>query len=255
LPKLTPLAPLAAAAALFGAAPAAAQMWFDTAAIMQPVVVNPCPGGQCPDTGSGGGSSSSDRAARSGRQGFTAGAGAAAAPVASADLTYTASPQRRRANLASFVSKTRQDNPDSAAQMEQLFASTDVLGQIGSAVRPYGYAVDNVGDAYAFWWMTAWEGARGSNRAFSRGEMQAVQAQAHQALSATPAMARASDAEKQEMAEAMWIQAAMIDGMVDLAKQQPELMPQLQQAVRQGARASGVDLDAMQLTPEGFVNR
>lgn len=250
MPKLKPFTPLIAAAIL-GATPAAAQMWFDTAAIMQPVVVNPCPGGQCP--GVGGDNSGADRNARSERRNFTAGNDAAATPTASVDLSFTASPQRRRANLASFVSKTRRQNPDSAAKMEQLFASTDVIGQVGSAVRPYGYAVDNVGDAYALWWMSAWEGARGSNRTPSRGEMQAVQAQAHQALAATPEMARATDAQKQEMAEAMWIQAAMIDSMVDLAKEQPDLMPQLQQSIRQGARASGVDLDAMQLTPRGFV--
>lgn len=48
-------------------------------------------------------------------------------------------------------------------------------------------------------------------------------------------------------------QAAMIDSMVELAKADPELMPRVQQSVRQGARASGVDMDAMQLTPGGFV--
>jgi len=139
--------------------------------------------------------------------------------------------------------------------MEQLFASSDIFAQMSAALAPYGYSVENLGDAYAFWWMSAWEGAQGSNRTFTHGEMQAVQAQAHEALAATPHIAEATDAQKQEMAEAMWIQAAMIDGMIDSAKQQPEQMPQLQQAIRQGARASGLDLDAMELTETGFVPR
>ncbi|KHL25228.1 hypothetical protein PK98_00170 [Croceibacterium mercuriale] len=168
-------------------------------------------------------------------------------------LTFSPSAARRRANLAEFAAKTRGGNPESAALMEQLFASSDVIGQIGAAVAPYGYSVDNLGDAYAFWWMTAWEGARGSNRTFSRAEMRAVQAQARNALQATPELARTGDAGKQQLAEAMWIQAAMIDGMVDLAKEQPQLMPQLQRAIRQGASASGLDLDAMRLTENGFV--
>ncbi|WP_338322985.1 DUF6683 family protein [Croceibacterium ferulae] len=177
------------------------------------------------------------------------------APAARSDqaaLIYSPSPERRRANLAQFAARTHADNPESAAQMEHLFASTDVIEQFGAALAPYGYSTDNVADAYAFWWMTAWEGAQGSNRSFGRSEMQAVQAQSRDALLSAPEFARMGDAEKQQMAEAMLIQAAMIDGMVDMAKQQPDLMPQLRAAILQGARASGLDLSQMALTNEGF---
>lgn len=139
--------------------------------------------------------------------------------------------------------------------MEKLFTSTDIFSQMSGALAPYNFSIENVGDAYAFWWMTAWEGAQGSNRVFSRGEMHAVQLQAHQALASAPKMMGATDSQKQELAEALWIQAAMIDSMVDLAKQQPDLMPQLKQAIRRGASATGVDLDTMRLTDDGFASR
>lgn len=242
------LSTLLFAAASATSLPVQAQMWFDTAAIMQPVVLNPCPSGRCPGVGSSGDTEEAVDAQNLSSD-------AAGLPTASVDLAYSPSAQRRRANLAEFVAKTRTDNPESATKMEDLFASTDVIGQVGSALAPYGYSVANVGDAYAFWWMTAWAGARGSNRAFSQGEMQAVQVQAHHALAGTPQIAQTTDAQKQQMAEALWIQASMIDGLVDMAKQQPELMSQLQQAIRQGALASGVDLDAMELTPRGFTSR
>ncbi|KHL24201.1 hypothetical protein PK98_14470 [Croceibacterium mercuriale] len=239
------LSMLAFAAASAVALPVQAQMWFDTAAIMQPVVLNPCPGARCPGAGSNG--DTGDAA--------TLASDPAGSATAAVDLTYAPSIERRRANLAEFVARTRADNPESATQMEELFASTDVIGQVGSALAPYGYSVADLGDAYAFWWMTAWEGTRGFNRAFSQSEMQAVQEQAHHALASTSQIAQSTDAQKQQMAEALWIQASMIDGLVDMAEQQPGLMSQLQAAIRQGALASGVNLDAMQLTPRGFTSR
>lgn len=181
---------------------------------------------------------------------------ATSAPSApSAALTYPPSLERRRANLAYIVSRTRKADPEGAAQMEQLFNSADVIGQIGAVVAPYGYSIYNVADAYALYWMTAWEGARGSNRNFSRSEMQAVQSQTRKALLATPQIARMSDADKQQMAEAMWIQIALIDGTIEKAKQDPALMAAVQRSIREGASATGLDLDAIRLTENGFVTR
>jgi hypothetical protein len=225
--------------------PTRAQTWFDTAAIMQPVVLNPCPGGRCPDLS--GNSRAFEGGARNPPPKPTA------SSAASVDLTYAPSADRRRANLAKFIAKTRAENPASADQMAQLFTSTDVFAQIGSAISPHGYAVTNLGDAYSFWWMTAWKGAQGSNEASTSETMKAVRSQAHRALATDPQVFRATDARKQELAEALWIQAAMIDAMVDMAKQRPDLMPQLQRAIRRGARASGVDLDTMRLTAQGFT--
>lgn len=135
------------AAASATSLPIQAQIWFDTAAIMQPVVLNPCPSGQCPGVGSSG-----DTEEAADAQNLSS--DAAGSPTVSVDLAYSPSAQRRRINLAEFVAKTRADNPESATRMEELFAVTDVIEQVGSALAPYGYSVANVGDAYAFWWMT-----------------------------------------------------------------------------------------------------
>jgi hypothetical protein len=69
----------------------------------------------------------------------------------------------------------------------------------------------------------------------------------------TPQVANASDAQKQEMSEAMLIQAALIGATIQQAKSDPELMRKLSSAVYQGAHAMGIDLGIMTLKDKGFV--
>lgn len=175
----------------------------------------------------------------------------AAAPQA---LRFTASPERRRANLASFVERTAASDPAGAKALRQTFASTDVIGAAGRALSPMGLRVDNLADAYAVYWVTAWHISRGQDSAPAPGQMQAVKRQAERAMLAVPQLAKAGDAEKQKAAEAYLVQAVMMPGMFDGAKDAAQRQ-QLAAAVRQGAKASGLDLDAFELTPAGFTTR
>lgn len=187
-----------------------------------------------------------------------AGAPTPAAPQAqtgSSALAFTPSAERRRANLAAFADKTRQQDAESGAMMDAAFADGAVIDQMDAAMAPFGYSAANLGDAYAMWWQLAWKGAHGDSSDPTPGQMRAVQAQAHRALLAAPELAGADDAQKQQMAEAMLIQALMIEQMIGAAQQQPAMMPQVQAAVLQGARASGLELDRMELTESGFVQR
>ena len=137
--------------------------------------------------------------------------------------------------------------------MQQMFASTDVIGAMGRALVPLGLRTDDVADAYAVWWMSAWGAANGDNSTPGRATAQAVRAQSARAFAATPEFARADDATKQEYAEALLIQSVLIAGMMDRYGRDPSMMSKIAASVRQGARASGVDLDAMTLTEAGFV--
>ena len=83
--------------------------------------------------------------------------------------------------------------------------------------------------------------------------MQAVKQQSANALASTPEFSTANDATKQEMAEAMMMQAMLISASVDTYKDDPAMMRKLGAAVRKGAKASGLDLDTMTLTDDGFV--
>lgn len=182
------------------------------------------------------------------------------APEASAvnnvvEANYIASKARTRENLAKFVAKTRSVDSSGADQMEHLFASTDIMNQIGQAMDSVGLRPDNVADAYAVWWVAAWKAVNNKDIGDSSVMYNAVKQQVMNVLSATPQFSSASDALKQEMAESMLIQAAMIDAHVDAAAGDPSQQMALAKAVNQGAKQMDMDLTKMDLTKNGFVKR
>ncbi|MGK6354137.1 DUF6683 family protein [Sphingomonas sp. DT-207] len=177
----------------------------------------------------------------------------AAPAVNTRALRYTPSKSRRTANLSRFVDKTRATDPAGAAQLEKLFASGDIIDKIGGALAQQGMRVDNVADAYTVWWINAWQATRGHNNVTSRATNDAVRDQAARALSASPQLVGAGDAAKQELAESLLIQAAMIDSVVEQSKGNSAQMRQIGAAVNQGAKRMGLDLTTMELTEQGFV--
>ena len=171
-----------------------------------------------------------------------------------ATLRFTPDLAVRKRNLAGFISKTREQSPESADQMTQMFASTDIFAAISQGLAPMGLRVDNVADAYTVYWVTAWEASRGiSGTDTPRAQAQAVKAQATKALLSTPAFATSTPAQRQEMAEALLIQAALISASMEGAAGDPAQKKAVGQAVRTGAKAMGIDLDAMTLGEAGFV--
>lgn len=175
-------------------------------------------------------------------------------PAAPLDLSFTPSKERRTRNLAGFVAKSRKVDPQGADQLQALFASTDLIEAMRAPLAKSGLRIDDLGDAYAAWWITAWYASRGSNETPSAARVAAVKAQTARALSATPMMRGASDAAKQEMAEALLIQAAMLDDAVEQSKARSDWMAGVRAAAAQGAKGMGLDLSAMTLTDAGFVD-
>lgn len=174
-------------------------------------------------------------------------------PADAATLRYAPSKARRATNLAGFVQQTRVVDPGGAAELQKVFAEGDFIERIGALIAPEGLHIDNVADAYALWWITAWQAAHGNNDTPSRAVLGAVRQQAATAVVATGEIARASDAQKQELAEALWVQTALMEVAVEQAKRDPARLRQIGGAVRQGAAGMGLDLDRIDLTPRGFV--
>jgi hypothetical protein len=166
---------------------------------------------------------------------------------------YSSSAARTRANLAKFVATTRKTDPAGAAKMAELFASTDIIGMIDQRMQStYGMRANNVADAYAVWWVSAWMGAQGRSDDATQGQMAMVKRQAANALASTPEFASATDAGKQELAEALLVQAALIGDTVDTYQSDPAMLAKTRAAIKQGAQAMGLDLTTMTLTDEGF---
>ena len=175
----------------------------------------------------------------------------AVAPDAAA-LRYQPSKERRAANLARFVEKTRAVDPAGAKDLAKLFASGDFIEKIGRALAPADLRVDNVADAYTVYWINAWQATRGRNDTPSRIKHHAVRMQASRALAASPEFTGAGDAAKQELAESLLVQAALIDTAVEQAKGDRARLAAVGAAVAKGARGMGLDLATMELTEHGF---
>lgn len=177
-----------------------------------------------------------------------------AEPANSALLRFTPNLATRQLNLAGFVAKTRAQSPENADQMEQLFSSTDVFAAMAQGLAPTVLRIDNVADTYAAYWIGAWEAAHGiTGSQTSRAQAQAVKAQVSRALLSTPEFTKSTPAQKQELAEALLIQTALISASAEAAANDPAQMEAVGNAVRTGAKAMGLDLDAMELGEAGFV--
>jgi hypothetical protein len=171
-------------------------------------------------------------------------------------LAFTPNPDVRQRNVARMVRAARTHSPTNAEMLSALFASSDMFAYFARGIAPQGLQINNIADAYTVYWIAAWEASRGIiGSKTSREQAQAVKAQVTRALLNDSAIAEAPPARKQELAEELLVQAALISAFADAAAGQPEQLRTLAQAVRQGASAIGLDLDAMELGEAGFVLR
>jgi len=178
---------------------------------------------------------------------------APSAEAPSSSFTYRYSPQRTQQNLRNFIART--PDPAARANLQQTLASQPALMDVISAdVRAYGFDPHNVADAYAVWWINVWGASQKQNFEPDPATVEAVKRQVRSAFAATPDFAEASDAERQEFAEALLLQAAILGSGLDQWESDPKMLEQLAKAARQGALASGLDLANMTLTRDGFVS-
>lgn len=182
----------------------------------------------------------------------TVGKTSAAPQAASVSFGYKPSLVRRGQNLARFVARTRTVDPVGADIMAAAFAAEDMVAQISRAMPRWGLRPDNLAHAYALYWASAWLGSRGRNDDLPKPQMQAIRRQAEVAILSTNALGGADDAARQQMSEAMLIQSAMISQHVEHAKGKPAALAEVKRAVITGARAMGLDVANMTLTPDGF---
>jgi hypothetical protein len=170
-------------------------------------------------------------------------------------LSFRVSMAARQRHIDRFISRLRATDSASAEQWEQMFATNDVFGQIDQVLSRAGLSSTNLADAYTTYWISAWLSAQGRNDDISRQQRLVVRDQIAQALLATPQVAGANDLQKQEIAEGLLIQAALIDATIEQVQSNPALMRQTQQAIKQGAQSMGLNLDQLMLTDQGFELR
>ncbi len=163
-------------------------------------------------------------------------------------LEFKPSAKLRQQNISRFLTKLRANNPSTA----QVPSTNAVMAQIDRSMASVGLKSNNVADAYAVYWTNAWIGSRGQNEDLPKAQMIAVRNQAANALLLNPKFTSATNIQKQELAEAMILQAIIISAFVNNAKSDPALMEKVKVAISQGAKGMGLDLDRMTLTLQGF---
>lgn len=131
--------------------------------------------------------------------------------------------------------------------------ANQVFPMLASAMKAKGMDANNVADAYATWWIAAFDAVHGNTGTRSTAVYQAVREQAVSAVLATPGLRGATPALKQEMAEALLVQTILIDVSIEQAQNDPAKMQTLGTAVAQGALGMGLNLREIALTEAGFT--
>jgi hypothetical protein len=173
--------------------------------------------------------------------------------VSNVALNYAPAKSRTHDNLQALGKRLAASDPATAQQAEQLFATNDVIGAVQDVMDQFGLERNNVAHAYAVYWVVYWGLANKVSDTPSPAAMQAVAAQAERGFAVNAEFAAMDNAQKQATAEELMALTAIMDATSEQAKTDPALADQIAKASLEGSRKSGLDLDAMTLTENGFV--
>jgi hypothetical protein len=170
-----------------------------------------------------------------------------------AKLNYKPSPDTRKADVAQFVERLKAVDPQGATQLAAAFSDHDLIDQASGWMTPNGLRATNLADAVALYWVGAWLATQGSDAAPSKASLQAVRNQVAAAAINTPAVTDATDAQRQQLAEAMIIQALIVSQYLGAVKAHPELLDKVKAAAAAGAQNTfGFDIRTLKLSDTGF---
>ena len=183
-------------------------------------------------------------------------ASAAIAQQQPASITrFTRDPALLEAKEAQIVALMRQQSPDAAAGVEQLF-SQDLIALIAPELERMGLDDQDMADMTTVYWVAAWEASNGvvgrqTDPALVRGARDQIAG----VLGANPATQAMSDREKQDVADTMLLQAILVEARMGAAAGAGAAM-QTQMSDTIHAEASGMldtDLRQVTLTAAGFA--
>jgi hypothetical protein len=169
------------------------------------------------------------------------------------NLGYRPDPALRRKHFAQFVAQARRQDPVGAAKLQQVLANENVIGTIQAGITPYGMSCNDVADAATVYLAYAWMATRANDQDPTRAQMRGLRSQVATAMARNPAFAHATNAAKQEVADANLVQALLAGQLAAHAKQDPASRDKIRAAVARGAKSSwGIDLLSLNLTGQGL---
>lgn len=180
----------------------------------------------------------------------------AGTPAASAASSrFVRDPALFKAKQAKIVELMRQQSAQAAAEVEQLFAQ-DLIAMVRPSLREVGLDDQNAADMTAMYWIVAWEASHGivgqkTDPAVARG----ARNQIAKLMAGTPQLAQASDRDKQDIADTMFLQAVLVEArMGSAAKAGPDMQRKMSDAVyAEAQQILKTDLRRVKLTSAGFA--
>jgi hypothetical protein len=176
--------------------------------------------------------------------------------ITPAQLNFVPSIKRRQVTLANIASEITKANPSQGRTIYAFLMGNgdgDIIQKMQKPLSKYGITTTNLADAYAAYWVAAWEASHGVfDSQTERSQMQAVKSQVEKAFLTFPNIANATDADQQAYAEVLLVQAVMIENAAETVKKDGTKMPQFIRDVKKGAKVLGIDVDHFDLTQDGF---
>jgi hypothetical protein len=190
------------------------------------------------------------------RRAASPGKGRASAPatVDPARFAFTRSPEVSQAVREQLVTAMSAANPANRPILEQAFANDAVFTQFKALAARYGLSATNVVDVMAMYSLVNWEIVTGGTDA-GAGSVRAVRGQLLRAAADNAALQKATNADRQRLAELMAYQVMMEAALNDAFHRQgdAEKLQALRGSVREAAMRMGPDPTRLKLTEAGFV--
>ncbi len=197
------------------------------------------------DINKGGAGSKGGRGSRPGTRGSR--------PVSGGSTRYRPNLAVRRRTVATWMAKTRAANPQIAANLQRDLRGRDPIVAISSNIGRYGLRTDDLADVVAVYLVSSWQGMRGELNDPPLAPVRAARAQMHRVLLSNRRFTSASNATKQQLADALLLQMVVDTESVRLAKGNPAQMARAQSSIRQNViRVLKIDLSKMKLTNQGL---
>ncbi|NJM50263.1 MAG: hypothetical protein HC843_04720 [Sphingomonadales bacterium] len=170
-------------------------------------------------------------------------------------FNFTPSLELRKSNMSKFIAGMKQLNPEAGAQMEQGLAGIDVMNEMQKTVTPLGLNVNNLADAYVIYFMNAWTGANGITDTPTAAQVAGTKDMVYASFGSSADLAKLSNDDKQNTAEAFILQAVLFDLFAQAAASEPKVKAKVESDIRAGAKTMGIDVDQYAMTPNGLVRK
>lgn len=167
-------------------------------------------------------------------------------------LKFTVSPEMRARNQTRFIESIRSLNTVSADEL----AGHDLIGMLGEEIAQYGLHTDDLSDAYTVFLLINHAIVNQDDSEITQQQVDGTLQMVRSAMEQVPDLTDASNSDKQSITDVLLLQAFLNQVMYDSVKEvQPAGLPKIIEDVRAGSQAMDINIDGLEMTPDGLVAR